>query len=387
MTPLQAFILLYAAMYGAFGVASPFWPQFFETRGLTPEQLGVLLALGTVMRLLSSPLIGRLADAVGAVRAMLATCTALAAAAAFALLLTGGFWTLLFVHLAQAAALAPIPTLADALAVTAAKPRNGRMGFEYGWVRGSASAAFVVGTLAAGQLLGGNDVSAIVWMHAALLATAVLTVPLVPRLDAQAADQSSHSLRLLSGVQMLWRIRVFRRVIVLAALVYGSHAMHDAFAVIRWTQAGIGPGLTSALWSEAVAAEVIVFFLIGPALVNRLGPNGAAALAAIAGVIRWTVMALTTSTIGLAMIQPLHGFTFALLHLACMRVIGGAVPAHLAATAQALYAVGAGLATAGLTLLSGQLYAEFGGAAFALMALLCAAALPLAWFGLRRASN
>jgi PPP family 3-phenylpropionic acid transporter len=37
--------------------------------------------------------------------------------------------------------------------------------------------------------------------------------------------------------------------------------------------------------------------------------------------------------------------------------------------------------TAMLTLLSGVLYAKFGGAAFLLMALLCAVALPLAWFG------
>ena len=34
-----------------------------------------------------------------------------------------------------------------------------------------------------------------------------------------------------------------------------------------------------------------------------------------------------------------------------------------------------------LTLLSGILYAKFGGAAFLPMALLCAVALPLAWLG------
>ena len=39
-----AYILLYAAMYAAFGVASPFWPKFFETRGLTSLQIGFILA-------------------------------------------------------------------------------------------------------------------------------------------------------------------------------------------------------------------------------------------------------------------------------------------------------------------------------------------------------
>jgi PPP family 3-phenylpropionic acid transporter len=47
--------------------------------------------------------------------------------------------------------------------------------------------------------------------------------------------------------------------------------------VIRWTAAGISPATTSVLWSEAVAAAVVVFFLIGPALIARLTPRGALA--------------------------------------------------------------------------------------------------------------
>jgi len=55
-------IVLYALMYAAFGVSSPFMPAFFEGRGLGPEQLGILLATGTAIRLISGPLCGRVAD-------------------------------------------------------------------------------------------------------------------------------------------------------------------------------------------------------------------------------------------------------------------------------------------------------------------------------------
>ena len=101
-------------------------------------------------------------------------------------------------------------------------------------------------------------------------------------------------------------------------------------------------------------------------------------LAATAGIVRWVTMSQSTELIALAVVQPLHGFTFALLHLACMRMIAVIVPPQLAATAQALYAFGAGLATALLTLVSGRLYGQWGGEAFLLMAFLCAAALPAA---------
>jgi PPP family 3-phenylpropionic acid transporter len=131
------------------------------------------------------------------------------------------------------------------------------------------------------------------------------------------------------------------------------------------------------LWSLSVAAEVVVFFLVGPALVGRLGAPGTVALAAAAGAVRWVVMAFSTDVIALALVQPLHGLTFAALHLACMRLIPAAAPPHLAATAQAMYALGAGATTALLTLVSGRLYADLGSHGFLAMALLCLAALPV----------
>jgi PPP family 3-phenylpropionic acid transporter len=204
---------------------------------------------------------------------------------------------------------------------------------------------------------------------------------LVPGVTPQSDPQTTASPAAIE-VRGLFKLSRFRVLIMVAALVYGSHAMHDAFAVIRWSDAGIDTSVISVLWSEAVAAEVLVFFLIGPALLDRIGARGAAALAAVAGIIRWSVAGMTTSVWLLTMVQPLHGLTFALLHLACMRIMGTLVPPGLAATAQTTYAFASGFATAALTLLSGPLYARYGGASFLAMAVLCGVALPFAWFGL-----
>ena len=87
--------------------------------------------------------------------------------------------------------------------------------------------------------------------------------------------------------------------------------------------------------------------------------------------------ALTLDLTAIALIQPLHGVTFALLHLACMRLLAICVPPQLAATAQALYGtVGVGAATAILIVVSGWLYSSLGAYAFCG---LCLAALPVAF--------
>jgi PPP family 3-phenylpropionic acid transporter len=374
MSVLRRFVALYALMYAAFGVSSPFLPAFFAGRGLRPEEIGILFAAGTAVRLASGPLGGRIADLTQALRIVLAACAALAALAALTLLPARGFAPLFTISVLHAAALAPITTLADALALGAVASRGSGQRFEYGWVRGTGSAIFILGTLVSGQAVGAWGLGVTILLHAALLVAAASAALLVP--EGRRAVTTTDHLPQASVLDLL-RMPPFRRLMLISALVLGSHAMHDAFAMIRWSANGITPAVASVLWSEAVAAEIVVFFLVGPWLVERLTPAGVLTVAAAAGVLRWVVMAATADVLALALVQPLHGLTFAALHLACMRLIAAIVPRHLAATAQAMYALGAGATTALLALAAGALYASFGAQAFLVMALLCAAAPPL----------
>jgi len=139
-------------------------------------------------------------------------------------------------------------------------------------------------------------------------------------------------------MRALLRIREFRLVVLLAALILGSHAMHDSFVMILWNQIGIGAGLGSVLWAQSVAAEVVVFFWLGPLLLRHVRPEAGMGLAAVAAMLRWMLTAHLTSPAAFALIEPLHGLTFALLHLSCMRVLVAVVPNTMAATAQTVYA-------------------------------------------------
>jgi PPP family 3-phenylpropionic acid transporter len=241
-------IALYALMYAAFGVSSPFMPAFLSARGLGPEQLGLLFATGTAVRLISGPLCGRLADLTRARRGVLVICIALAALVAFGLLPAAGFGTLLTISALQAAALAPITTLADAIALAVALPRGSAARFEYGWARGAGSAAFIVGTLLSGQVVSGWGLPSIVVSHATLLLGAAGAGLLLPSPDRSERSPTAATPVPPGGVRELLGIRAFRYVMLVSALVLGSHAMHDAFAVIRWGGAGVTPAMANLQW-------------------------------------------------------------------------------------------------------------------------------------------
>src|ERR1700677_4140654 len=373
---LDRFLVLYGAMFAAFGVASPFMPALLHERGLGPSEIGAVLAAGTAIRLITGPVISRFADRLGKHKQILTALLAAAAVIAFGYSLPAGFAIFLIVSVAHASALAPIVPIADAMTLAAAPGR-----FQYGWVRGGASAAFIVGTVSAGQVVQATNLGGIVWMNGTLLALAAAAALRLPR---NALDRPSAPRR--ANVRALLAAPGFLPLMALAALVMSSHALHDGFEVLRGEGGGLGAGAGGLLRSEGVLAQVVVFVVVGPTLLRRLGPAGAAALAASAGVVRWSVTAVTAWLPAMALVEPLHGLTFALLHLACMQMLSVVVPPALAATAQGIYGgVAVGTMTAVMTLVSGPLYGALVPRAFWVMALLCAAALPIA-FAMRNIS-
>jgi PPP family 3-phenylpropionic acid transporter len=383
--PLSRFLILYGALYASFGVQSPYLPSLLESRNLGPEAIALVLGAGTAIRLIAGPVAGRLADILDAPKAVLAACSAAAALIATGYLRATGSLLLFLVSVLQSAALAPLAPLTDTLALASAAPHqpkgSAQQGFHYGWLRGAGSAAFIFGTLLSGEAIAQFGINAAVLLNAGLLTAAAFAARLVavlPRPTEGAAPPvvDDGAVRAFGA---LLRLPLYRRIVFVAALILGSHAMHDSFAVIRWEAAGIGPSMVGALWSISVAAEVVVFLFIGRPLLDRIGPARAAMLAAAAGILRWVIMAETTWLPALAAVQPLHGLTFALLHLTCMRLLAQCVPGHLEATALTVYGtVGIGLPTALLIIGSGQLYSHFAANGFFVMAALCAAALPLA---------
>lgn len=360
------FALLWAAQFFAIGAMMPFLPAILAEGGLSAAEVGAVMAAGSLVRLLAAPMGGLLADRAADIRRVLALGCALAAVAALGFGFAAGLLALLAVQVTHAVLVAPVVPLSDALALGAV--RAGR--FDYARVRSVGSVAFIIGAVAAGQAAELAGPRAAAWLLAAglaLAALAALGLPAVPP-------------RLREAKGSLWAPLAeasFRRILLVAALIQGSHAVYYGFSTLHWQAAGLSAGFVGVLWGLGVAAEVALF-LRGRVLADRLGLRGLALFAAVAGVLRWGVSAVTADPVALVVVQLGHGATFGAMHLAAMRALLGLAPG-LAGRAQALLASAVSAATGGLIWLSGPLYAAAGGGAFWAMAALCALAAPLAW--------
>ncbi len=367
--------LFFAALFTAAAVNTGFLSLWFADRGITPSQIGQILGAASLLRVITGPAWGTLADRIGRRRPVLLGAALTAALATLLYATLHDFLPLLLLSVCQASAASALNPLIDSLALALA--REGRL--VYGPVRAIGSAAYMVATAAAGWVLTRTGSVIVPFLLAAAYGAAGLTVRALP--EAATPPSAAHP---LSGLRLLTH-RPFRTIVIASALIQGAHAAYYGFAPLFWRAQGFSDTTIGLLLAEAIIAE-IALFAWGRRLVERLGPPGLTGCAAAAAVLRWTVTALAPPLPVLAAMQLLHAATFAMQHLSAMLVLSRTIPPERAATAQALHAaLGMGAPTGALMLISGWVYARDGGAVFLLMAAIGAAGLPLAW-RLRRLS-
>ncbi|MBP0491603.1 MFS transporter [Roseomonas indoligenes] len=374
--PLGRFAFLLAASFLGVGVTMPFLPPFLSGKGLGPEAVAQVLFAGSLIRFLVSPALGRLADRLGDGRRVMLPCALLAVLAVPLFLWAEGFLAVLAVQLLFAAAISPLGPIGEAMTLAATR----RAGADYGPVRAAGSVAFILGALGAGVLAARAGYAAVPWLLAGCYAIAVLAAWMLPRPERGGRQPVPVGRGGLRGVFALHLLRRpgFGRLVLLSALIQGSHAAYYGFSSIHWARAGHSAETIGLLWGIGVAAEVLLFVLARP-LLGRFSPCGLMVLAAGAGVVRWTALATTTAVPVLVPLQLLHALTFGVQYMGAMQWLSANPPPGEAMAAQALHAaIGTTGAQALCLLTAGWLYAHAGAGAFLAMAVLCALALPAA---------
>ncbi len=361
----------FAAVFLVIGIMLPFWPIWLKSRGLTEVEIGLLLAAGMWVRAFTNPLLAQLADRQGRPDQLL---IALGWAALIGHLLYipfHGFWPLFFVSIIAYMLFSPLMSLGDS--VTMLKVREGAL--DYGRVRLWGSLTFIVAATLGGYVIEGRPVDLVLWLVIGTLVLTVIACHLMP------AAHTAGTKRFFAPLREIARNRNLIVFMLAAGLLQASHGVYYGFATLHWQAAGLSAGVIGALWAEGVIAEIILF-AYAARFVKLLGPIGLLWLAAIAGLIRWSVLGTTEALPILIAVQGLHAFTFGAAHIAAVHYIAAAVPPSHGATAQSLYSSTAqGCIMAASMLASGWLYGHFGGSAFFAMAVVSVAggllAVPL----------
>lgn len=361
--------LFYVAFFAGVGVHLPFWPVWLKAQGMDAGQIGVLLSATFFTKIVSNPLVGHWVDRRGDRRwpMVLLSIGSLLSFLLFALV--GGFWPLLAVTVLAGVFLASMLPVGENLAMMLAV----RQGFDYGRVRLWGSLSFIAAATGGGWLIVGRPADLVLWMVAAGLAATLAACLALPDMTTGGAGQSRPQ-----PLGPLLKSPLFLAFLVSASLLQASHMIYYGFATLHWQAAGLPGWLIGLLWAEGVIAEVVLFAFSGW-VVARLGPGLLLVLGGLGGVLRWSVLAVTTDPVALVAVQWLHAATFGCMHLGAMHFLNRAAPPGLSARAQTLHSsVTLGVASGVGMLSAGLLYETLQGGAFLAMAALSAGGAMMA---------
>ena len=371
---------VYGALFFGIGVSLPFLPVWLKARGLGVEQIALVLAAQSVLRVVASPLMSHVADRLGRLRPVMTGCAALALAGLLWLAGARGFAAILLGVIAAYAAFAPLMPLTEAYAVSAVKHMAG---LDYGRMRLWGSLAFIAGNLVAGASLDVMEAGNLIWLIVAAQAALVGALMLLP---PRGAHEEARARAPGQGVVRHSFLSAAFIIFVLAVgLAQGSHALVYGFSALHWKALGHSGAVTGMLWATGVLAEVVLFWFSG-AVMARLGAVRLLMLGAGAAVIRWLGLSLDPPLALLFAFQALHGLSFGASHLGAIEYIKSRVAPERMATAQAIYgAVAGGVFMTGSMWASGKLFRAYGAHAWWFMAVMAGLAFMLA-LALRRIS-
>ncbi|MBL0372750.1 MFS transporter [Rhizobium sp. KVB221] len=357
--------LLFCAPMMVNGIGLPYFPWFLDYLEMSAAEIGIILAVPHLVRMIGTPLGAVAADRAKDRSHVLLWSAAISLLTAVTLFYTHSFWAVLIVYALQGIFYAPYVPIAEAILITGVR----RWNFDYGFLRLWGSVAFILSTLLGGWLFGLFGGAMVVPAMAGFFLLTVVMAIVAPRLGRAPAAEAHQGLS--AERNPLWQPE-FVLVTGGAALVQGSHSMLFTFASIYWEkQLGFSGIEISWFWTAGVIAE-IVLFLFASRLLSRFSIWALILTGCMAAVARWIVFPHIDGFWPHFALQCSHAFTFAIIHIGIQRFIMERVGERQEASAQGFYTTYIALFTAIVTLLSGYIYGSLGIQGFYIMAVLAA---------------
>ena len=376
-TPRVAARLGYIALYAAVGASFPFLAVFYDSRGLSIGEIGLLIALAAAAGLVAAPLWGILADRLAGSRSILPFAALLAAGAGVTVAFLHGPLPIALAVIVMALAFAGLgPTLDASALATLGGDRD-----RWGGYRALGSASFIVAVVATGALIQRAGAASLFAVFvAALVLLAVVTLPLRGKAD----DARLSGLR---GLGLVLRHPSLARFLPAVLIVFTASMSVNWYFSIHLLDLGAPGELVGSAWAIGAIVEIPIMWAY-PWLTARFGAERLLILGAAAFAARVLVLVLTSDPLLATASMALHGIGFALVLVGGVTYVARHAPPATAATAQGVLsatvfsiamivgpAMGSGVAaTAGVP------------AMFFVSLALSLVAIPVLWLGTREPS-
>ncbi|MEW8508479.1 MAG: MFS transporter [Candidatus Thiodiazotropha sp.] len=365
---LSGFYLFYFASLGAL---IPFWGIYLQARDFRPVEIGELMAVIMITKLIAPNIWGWIGDHTGHRMPIVRLASLLSLCCFFGVFVADGFWSFALVMVLFSFFWnASLPQF-EAVTMSYLRERIQR----YSLIRLWGSIGFILTVTALGFMLDRWGVKVIPYFVLVLFFGIFLNSLLVAEKEAVIPEHDQGSI-----MQVLKRGDVIAFLLV-CFLMQASHSAYYAFYSIFMEEAGYSSSVIGQLWALGVIAEVVLFLLMHK-LLHRWGARRVLIVSLGIAVVRWILVGSAPENLTLVLLaQVMHAATFGTFHAAAIHLVHHYFVGRHQGRGQALYSsVSFGAGGAFGSLLSGYLWSGIGAAAtFWVAAAYALLAVVIAW--------
>lgn len=347
---LSAFYLFFFAIVGSL---SPYWGPYLKALGFSPAQIGELIAITHLSRIVAPSVWGSLSDRLGQRMRVVRLATFVAFISFAGVLLGSGFWWLagvmtvfsFFWH-------AALPQFeANTLSHLGAQEHR------YSRIRVWGSIGFILAVAGLGEAMDRLGVQIVPLAILVLFAALWLSSLLAPEREGGVArHQGKEFLEILLTPAVVGFL-------LASFLSQMAHGPYYAFFTIFMQDHGYGSDLIGLLWAWGVVAEIGVFMVMHRWL-PAYGPRALMSIALALGALRWLLIGAVPENLPLIVLaQTLHAASFGVYHAVGIIVVNRLFAGRSQGRGQAIYSMTFGGGVALGSLLSGYLWEPLGGSA------------------------
>lgn len=364
----------YFFFYGASSVLIPFLTLYYESRGLTGRQIGILTGIVPIVTLIGASLWSAIADATKRHKTILMMAIVCTWFSVLALSRAQSFAQLIPIVVIYAFSFSPIVPLVDNSVVALL----GREKQGYGRVRVWGSYGWGIVALAAGYIL---DWAGLSWLFVVYLAIFACLIWVTIQLPVQPAELAG---TFRSGFGTLMRNRPWILFLLVSLACGMSLSLFLNFLFLYLDMMGASGAILGYSLTLSTISEVPIFVL-SQRMLKRWNTQLLIGVALLAFIIRAFAYVAMTAPWQVLLISLLHGPSFGVMWLAGVQYADDIAPAGLGATAQGMFGgVVMGLGSALGALIGGVLYDSNPVAVFAWAGWLSLGALVLFVFANRQ---
>lgn len=345
--------IYYFLIYGAAGSLLPYLVIFYDLRGISAGQIGVLAAVFPIMMLVSAPLWGSFVDA--SRKDKLALYLASFGAMASVFIMTGveTYLGLIVVVSAYAIFNAPIISMYD----NSVMEMLGEQKSIYGRLRVWGSVGWGIMAPLVGWMIDRFSINAMFYWFLILMSMTLLVAWFLPL---------KRSPRISPPVPGSWRVFLGKSWLVFLAAVFIAGvglALINNYLFLYLDELGASKTLMGISVTIAILSELPVLYY-GDRLVQRQGLRGLMIISLVMYAVRLILVSVIQLPILILPIQLLNGLTYTTMWIAGVAYANRSAQDGLGATAQGLFSgTYLGLGGAAGALLGGYLYDTLGAAA------------------------